>query len=151
MTMDNQFTTFYQNYRKAAGYTQERAAELLGIAVRTLAAYENGERPVPALRAAQMAGLYQNNYLAVQHLYTVAPDLCQLILPQVGQIPLAQAVCQLLSAVRALEQARTGDRLLQIAADGRVDEMEISEFNQLMKELEPLISAVLALKFAEEV
>ena len=130
--------------------TQERAAELLGVATRTLAAWESGERPVPDLRVADMVDLYGTPYLAIQHLRLYSA-LGPQILPEIQRVPLPQAVCQLLSSVRVIEQARAGDRLLQIAADGRVDEMEAEEYELLMAELEPLIAAVMAVKYAEGV
>ena len=142
--------TIYQTCRKAAGMTQERAAELLGVAVRTLAAWEAGERPVPELRVADMVDLYGTPYLAIQHLRLYSA-LGPQVLPSVERVPLPQAVCQLLSSIRAVEQARAGDRLLQIAADGRVDEMESTEFELLMAELEPIIAAVMSIKYAEGV
>lgn len=148
MSGDNM--TIYQTCRRTAGMTQERAAELLGVAVRTLAAWESGERPVPDLRVADMVDLYGTPYLAIQHLRLYSA-LGPAVLPEVQRVPLPQAVCQLLSAVRAIDQARAGDRLLQIAADGRVDEMEAAEFELLMAELEPLMAAVMSIKYAEGV
>ena len=142
--------TIYATCRKVAGMTQERAAELLGVATRTLAAWESGERPVPELRVADMVDLYGTPYLAMQHLRLYSA-LGPQVLPEVERVPLAQAVCQLLSQIRAIDKARAGDRLLQIAADGRVDEMEATEYELLMAELEPLISAVMAIKYAEGV
>ena len=41
--MENSFRTMYARHRNAAGITQEKAAELLGCAVRTVQAYESGE------------------------------------------------------------------------------------------------------------
>ena len=142
--------TIYQTCRKVSGMTQERAAELLGVATRTLAAWESGERPVPDLRVADMVDLYGTPYLAMQHLRLYSA-LGPKVLPDVERVPLPQAVCQLLSAVRAIDQARAGDRLLQIAADGRVDEMEQTEYELLMAELEPLMAAVMAIRYAEGV
>ena len=142
--------TIYATCRKVAGMTQERAAELLGVATRTLAAWESGERPVPELRVADMVDLYGTPYLAMQHLRLYSA-LGPQVLPEVERVPLAQAVCQLLSQIRAIDKARAGGRLLQIAADGRVDEMEATEYELLMAELEPLISAVMAIKYAEGV
>ena len=40
--MKSEFMTIYGRYRKAAGLTQERAAELLGVTVRSVAAWERG-------------------------------------------------------------------------------------------------------------
>ena len=146
--MSERDMTIYQTCRKAAGMTQERAAELLGVAVRTLAAWESGERPVPDLRVADMVDLYGTPYLAIQHLRLYSA-LGPQVLPEISRVPLPQAVCQLLSCIRSIEEARAGDRLLQIAADGRVDEMEATEYELLMAELEPLIAAVMSIKYAE--
>jgi hypothetical protein len=55
-----------------------------------------------------------------------------------------------MSAMRKLEAIHAGDRLLEIAADGKVDEIEQADFEQLLIELEPVVSAVLALKYAAE-
>ena len=149
MTTSTNGTTIFQTCRQAAGITQERAAELLGISTRTLAAYESGERPVPPLRAADMVDLYGTQVLAMQYLRLYAPfgD----ILPAVERVPLPQAVCQLMAAMAKVEDAKVGDRLLQIAADGRVDELEEPEYEAVLAALEPVISAVLALRYAQEV
>ena len=148
--MNSNNTTIFQTCRQAAGITQERAAELLGISVRTLAAYESGSRPVPPLRAADMVDLYGTQFLAMQYLRLYAPFASE-VLPSVDRVPLAQAVCQLMAAIEHVHQQRAGSRLMQIAADGQIDELEESEFAALLLELEPLISAVLAIKYAEEV
>lgn len=42
--MQNDCTNIYQNARKVAGLTQERAAELLGLSPRSLTDYEGGLR-----------------------------------------------------------------------------------------------------------
>ena len=47
-----------------------------------------------------------------------------------------QAVCQLCSAVRNLARSETEDRLLQIAADGHVDDLERQEYDALLEDLE---------------
>ena len=41
------------------------------------------------------------------------------------------------------------DQLLAIAADGRVDEMEERQFVELTEELDDVIAAALALRYAE--
>ena len=139
----------YATCRRAAGMTQERAAELLGVATRTLAAWESGERIPSSLRVADMVDLYATPVLAIQHLRlnsALAPDL----LPEVRQVPLAQAVCQLCSCIRHITEAHAQDRLLEIAADGQVDELERPDFDALMDDLEPVIAAVLTLRCVRE-
>lgn len=70
----NGCTNIYQNARKAAGLTQERAAELLGLSLslRSLADYESGLRVPPNDVADRMATVYNSQLLAVQHLRAAA-------------------------------------------------------------------------------
>lgn len=147
MTMNETYESMYARHRKAAGITQERAAELLGVACRTLQAWERGESTPPNARVLAMCDVYVSPTLAIEHLrYSniIAYD----VLPPVREIPVAQAVCQLLSQIRKLESLHAGDSLLQIAADGQIDELEREQFDQLLIELEPIVAAVLALKYA---
>ena len=148
--MNEQYESLYARHRKAAGLTQERAAELLGVAVRTLAAWERGESTPPNARVLAMVDIYGSPTLAIEHLrYSniIAYD----VLPAVKAVPLAQAVCKLASAIRKLEAIHAEDQLLQIAADGRVDEIEKADYEQLLIELEPVMAAVLSLRYAAEV
>ena len=147
--MTRKCQTIYQRYRELARLTQEGAAELLGVSVRSLAAWETGERTPPDIRVADMCDLYGVPVLAIQHL-RMNSILAQEALPPVDAVPLPQAVCRLLAAIRKLEEIHAGDSLLQIAADGRVDELERPEFDQLLLELEPIVGAVLELRCARE-
>ena len=147
--MSENVMNIYATCRKAAGMTQERAAEILGVATRTLAAWETGERIPPALRVADMVDLYATPVLAIQHL-RLNSMLGAEVLPDVRTVPISQAVCQLCSAICRLEASCARDRLLEIAADGKVDELEQAEFSMLLDELEPVIQAVLTLKCARE-
>ena len=66
--MQGDCTNIYQSARKIAGLTQERAAELLGLSVRSLADYESGLRLPPNDIADRMVTVYNSQLLAVQHL-----------------------------------------------------------------------------------
>ena len=147
--MMNDCESLYARYRKAAGLTQERAAELLGVAVRTLAAWERGESTPPNLRVLNMVDIYSAPTLAIEHLrYSniIAYD----VLPPLRAVPVAQTVCSLMAAVRRLEALHAGDRLLEIAADGKVDEIERADLDQLLIELEPVVAAAMSLRYATE-
>lgn len=148
MNMSEPCKTIYANYRRAAGMSQERAAELLGVAVRTLAGWERGESFPPDLRVLSMADIYCAPTLAIEHLRLTA-CIARDIIPEVPCVPLPQAVCSLLSAMRKLEQAHKDDRLLEIAADGQVDGMEAQEFSAIVDELEDVIAAALSLRYAK--
>ena len=147
--MSKDYESMYARHRNAAGMTQERAAELLGVAVRTLQAWERGESTPPNARVLSMCDVYGTPTLAIEHL-RMCDIIAYDILPPVKAAPVAQAVCQLVSAMRRVEELHAGDRLLEIAADGKVDELEKPDFDQLLIELEPVMAAVLALKYARE-
>ena len=147
MTTTNECDNLYARYRKAAGFTQERAAELLGVATRTLQAWERGESAVPNIRVLAMVDIYGAPSLALEHL-RFTNVIAYELLPAAREIPVAQAVCQLMAAVRRLESIHAGDQLLEIAADGKVDDLERADYDQLLIELEPVVAAVMALRFA---
>ena len=149
MNTSKDYESLYARYRKAAGMTQEYAAELLGVAVRTLQAWERGESTPPNARVLAMCDIYTAPTLAIEHL-RMSDIIAYDVLPPVKAVPVAQAVCALLSQIRKLQELHAGDRLLDIAADGRVAELERADFDQLLIELEPLVGAVLSLKYARE-
>nr|DAJ06948.1 MAG TPA: Helix-turn-helix XRE-family like protein [Caudoviricetes sp.] len=146
--MKSERTTIYGRYRKAAGMTQEHAAELLGVAVRSLAAWERGETVPPDQRVLAMADIYNAPTICIEHLrFNVA--IARDVLPPVPYVQLPQAVCQLCAALRKVQEEHAEDRLLAIAADGRVDELEQAQFVALADDLDDVIAAALALRYAE--
>ena len=147
--MSKDYESMYARHRNAAGMTQERAAELLGVAPRTLQAWEHGESTPPNARVLAMCDIYCSPTLAIEHL-RYSSIIAYDVLPAVRAVPVAQAVCQLLSAIRKLEEIHAGDKLLEIAADGKVDEIERADFEQLLIELDPIMAAVLSLRYAVE-
>ena len=146
--MKSDYMTIYGRYRKAAGLTQERAAELLGVTVRSVAAWERGESVPPDMRVLAMADIYNAPTICIEHLrFNVA--IARDVLPPVPYVQLPQAVCQLCAALRKVQEEHAEDQLLAIAADGRVDEMEERQFVELTEELDDVIAAALALRYAE--
>ena len=69
--MSKECVNRYKSCRNNAGFTQEQAAELLHIAVRTLSEYENGGN-VPDEIVAMMADQYRAPVLAWWHLKTTS-------------------------------------------------------------------------------
>jgi transcriptional regulator with XRE-family HTH domain len=143
--MFNADTNIYGRCRRARGITQEYAAELLGVATRTVAAWESGERIPSGVMVARMVDVYQTPVLAVEHL-RLNDELARNIIPRIAETPLPQAVCQLISAVRNFSAIEGEDRLLQIAADGKVDEIEKAEYDMLLEALEPIVQAAMTLR-----
>ena len=92
--MNDEYRTMYARHRRAAGLTQEKAAELLGVAVRTVANWEAGVYIPPDDKVALMCDVYPAPTLAVEHL-RASTALATGLIPEVEQIPLPQAVVQL--------------------------------------------------------
>lgn len=66
--MNNRRDNMYASYRNAVGMTQEHAAELLGVAPRTLQGWERGESTPPNDKVLRMCDIYTAPTLAIEHL-----------------------------------------------------------------------------------
>ena len=87
----------YKNARKSAGFTQEKASQLLNVSVDSLRDYEQSQRPVPSDVASAMCDVYQAPYLAVQHL-RLTSDLGKRVVPEIQLKDLPEAVLGVLAA-----------------------------------------------------
>ena len=65
--MPEEYRNIYKICRKSAGFTQEAAAERLGISVESLRAYETGQRVPPDEVVEAMSDLYNALHLIVRH------------------------------------------------------------------------------------
>ena len=139
--------TIYQTCREAAGYTQERAAELLNISVRHLARIESGEQLPPDDIAYSMVMLYDSQYLAVQHLRR-ASQLAASILPPVEQITLQTATIRLYNSFARWADKRRDRQLMEIAEDGLIDDDERPIFEEIVRELGDLVKDFYELRLA---
>lgn len=139
----------YSRCRRAAGLTQEEAAELLDCGVRTLASWEAGTHRPPDDKAQLMCKVYHSPTLAVEHLRE-GSELAASILPELQEKPLAQAVLALLSAIRAFSTAELDWGLMEIAADGSISPDERRGFDFLMYRLEGVVEASYELRLCKE-
>lgn len=146
--MNDEYRTMYARHRRAAGKTQEAAAELLGVAVRTLANWEAGVTIPPDDKVALMCDIYNSNTLAVEHLRATT-SLARGLLPEVAQLPLAQAVVQLLYRLQEFNAKHRPEDLMAISSNGRVDESEELTFAEINSELQDIVQAALQLKYAQ--
>lgn len=133
----------YKNARQMAGVTQEKAAECLHLGLRTLADYETGQRRPPSQTVERMAALYGTPMLRLYH----AKETDELgVIPRapVGQ-RFELVTIQLYTALMDFAERHRGQQLLQIAADGVIDEQERPLFDAIVCEMEGLSAALLAL------
>ena len=121
---------------------------MLGVSADAVYQYEAG-RIMPAddvvLSMADFSGL---QILGTWHLRRKSAVAAE-ILPPVERLPLAQAVVQLLDAIREFDRKHHEDALLSIAADGRVAAEEEPRFKEVVRDLHPLIAAAMQIDFAE--
>ena len=136
----------YKTARKVAGLTQERWAEAVGVSVDSIRGYETGA-VVPAdetVRAmAEISGLSPLAYWHLCNKSALAADT----LPEVEQLPLPQAVVQLLCAIVDFQEDHGA--LMQMAADGRIDSDEALEWQGIKKRLDQVVKAAIQVKVAE--
>lgn len=144
--MEQRTGNIYKNARQAAGLTQERWAEHLGVTADTVRLYESG-RNYPsdevAARMAEVAGMPVLGYWHLKLKSALANDA----LPDVARVPLPQAVVGLLAAMDTIQPQVK--ELLMIARDGIVDAGETELFEDILDDLEDVVTAALAVKYAE--
>jgi len=136
----------YKNARKYAGLTQERWAEAVGVAPCTIRSYESGE-VIPADETVKiMAEVSGQPILCYWHMCNKSA-LAADTLPEVEQLPLPQAVVQLLCAINDFKEYHGG--LLELAADGKITSNEIGYWSQIIARLDAVIRAAIQVKVAE--
>lgn len=136
----------YKTARTVAGLTQERWAEAVGVSVDSIRGYENGavipaDETVKAM--SEISGLAPLSYWHLCNKSTLASDT----LPEVEQLPLPQAVIQLLCAINEFKDLH-GD-LLALAADGRITGDELAVWDNIVARLDRIIQAAIQVKVAE--
>lgn len=140
-----EYRNIYQTARESSGYTQEKAAELIGISVESIRAYETGRRIPPTHIVVNMVDVYGTQYLAYQHLRN-ADDIANLYLPEVDMSNMSAAVLRLLKEVSDFVDKQ--QELIAITYDGIIDEDERPRFDEIMRELNDVVQAYFALKFS---
>jgi transcriptional regulator with XRE-family HTH domain len=144
-----EYRTMYARHRNAAGITQEKAAELLGCAVRTVQAYESGEIIPPDHVVALMCDVFPAPMLALEHL-RASSSMGRALIPEVTRLPLAQAACQLIYQIQDFTTKNRPQDLIWISSNGRVDEGDQERvFSEIVKELEGIVQASIQLRYAQ--
>lgn len=143
--MQTKSRSIYSCARTSAGYTQEQAAELLNLGVRTLADYELGQRRPPTQTVEQMAVLYRAPGLRLEH----ARDADELgVIPR-GTVPRSIEQVALRMGVKHRAAPRYLHRLQEIAEDGRVAPDEAEDFADIQRFVAAFVADCLALGACE--
>lgn len=145
--MQNDCTTIYLSARRAAGYTREKASEMIPCSVRSLANYESGASIPPNDIVERMVVVYNAQYLAYQHLHETNA-LAASIVPQLEQRNVMEIVVRLFNRMKKLDRKGSVERLMEIAEDGQIDQGERAEFEEIMADIQALIQTGLELRLA---
>lgn len=139
-----EYPNLYQRARKATYFSQEEAAELLGLSAESMKQYESGRRTPSDDTVHRMAELYNLPWLELEH--AKATDRLG-VLPDVHIQPLPTASITLANRFRrASDQIYT---LLEIAEDGIIDERERPEFDAIVADLRETIAAAYQVIYAD--
>ena len=142
--MPEEYRNIYKTCRKAAGLTQEAAAERLGISVESLRAYETAQRIPPNEVVELMVILYNAQHLAYQHLRE-SNSLYGRIIPPLEERPMLDTCVRIFNRLREFSARHSVERLLAIAEDNVVDETERPEFDAIIEDLQEIIQSGLEL------
>ena len=143
--MSEEYRNIYKIARRTAGFTQEAAAERLGISVESVRAYEIGQRIPPNDIVNAMVSCYGTQHLAVQHLQENNVLFGQVI-PQLEERSVLQVTVRIYNRLRRFQKDNRLDRLLAIAEDGIIDDQERPEFEAIIADLRQIIQSGLELE-----
>lgn len=147
--MPEECRNIYKNCRKAAGFTQEAAAERIGISVESLRAYESGQRIPPNHVVQLMAILYNAVYLGLQHLQET-DALYSSVVPEIQPRSVLEASARLTNRIFHFADTHADRRLMRIAEDNVIDAAERPEFDDILEDLQEIVEAALELRCARE-
>ena len=146
--MPEEYRNIYKRARRARGYTQESAAERLGISVESLRAYETGQRVPPTEVVELMVICYDAQYLGYQHLRETNAMYGRVV-PEVPQVGVLEASARLTNRIYRFAERHADKRLMLIAEDNVIDANERPEFDDILEDLQEIVSAALALRYAQ--
>ena len=139
----------YKTCREAAGFTQEAAAERLGISVESVRAYETGQRIPPDDVVELMSILYNALHLTFWHIRE-KNALYSSVVPEIAPRTVLEASARLTNRIFAFAESHADRRLLRIAEDNVIAPGERAEFDAIMEDLQDIVEAALELRCARE-
>ncbi len=129
----------YQSVRKAAGYSQERWAELLNTSTKSIQNYEAGITLPADDIVFRMIDLTGATHLAYTHFRRVH-ELFSDYLPVVEEKGLAAAAISMMKELADIMKVEKD--IIEIACDGKVSDDEREKANAIIKEARELIAAL---------
>ena len=147
--MERNFGIIFKTARNTAGLTQERWAESLGVSVDAVQNYEYGRNFPTEETVLLMADLSGYKILPYQYMSMKSRIGGELLPALENRISLPKAVLNLITILNDFQEKGMPE-LIQLAADGRITENELAEFENCLYEMEKLTRGLYAVKFAKE-
>ena len=134
----------YQTSREAMDYTRETAAEKLGfISADRIEKIENEKSLPHPEEVLAMADCYKNPSLCNYYCSHACP-IGKEYVPEVTAKDLSMITLEMLSTLNSLSKEK--DRMIDIAADGKITEDEASDFIRIKNNLDNMSLAIESLK-----
>ena len=143
--MPEEYRNIYKTARRAAGLTQEAAAEKLGVSVESIRAYENDLRIPPNEIVELMCICYNSYHLANLHL-RATNVLAAKIVPELKERNLLEVAVRIYNRLNRFAKDHKVEQLMEIAEDGRIDEEERKLFDEIMGDLREIVKSGLELE-----
>ena len=132
--------TPYQLSREAAGYTREEAAEkLVYISSDRIEKIESGRLTAHPEEVMTMASVYKNAVLNNYYCSHECP-IGQKYVPELKLKEISQITLELLNNINVLNEEK--ERFLEIMVDGKIENHEEDDFNEIRKNLDEISHSV---------
>lgn len=140
--------TIYQRRREELGLSREKASELLaGIPPERIERIESGKFTAHPDEVIEMAEKYQYPHLANYYCANECAIGRQYV-PEIKIKDLSQIVLEMLASLNSVKKEQ--ERLIEITADGVIEEDEIDDFIRIQEELEKISITVETLQLWSE-
>ena len=139
--------TVYQQAREALGFSREKAAELAEMEPYKIERIENEKIPADPWDVVAMAQAYKDPQLC-NHFCANECPIGMKYVPEITIKDLSQVVLEMLASLNSMKKSQ--ERLIEITADGVIENDELADFIHIQKELERISITVESLQLWTE-
>ena len=139
--------TVYHLAREKFGYSREKAAELTEIEPFRIERIENEKIPADPWDVVAMAKAYKEPQLCNHYCANECPIGMKYV-PEIKIKDLSQVVLEMLASLNSMK--RSQERLIEITADGVIENDELADFIHIQEELERISITVETLQLWTE-
>ncbi len=137
----------YRELREKMGLSREAASELLNISPERIERIENGKFDIHPEEVSIMAEKYKDPSLCNYYCSNECP-IGKEYVPEIRIKNLSEIILQMVASLNSLKKSQ--DRLIEITADGIIDEDELKDFIHIQEELERISITVETLQLWAE-